>query len=46
MTGKPLPAEGLLRIDQILSVFPVSKSTWWAGVKNGRLPGMAGRPWG
>lgn len=31
----------LLRINQILSPvgpIPVSKSTWWAGVKTGRFP--------
>lgn len=38
MTFKPLPSEGLLRLNQVLSVFPVSRSTWFAGVKNGRFP--------
>ncbi len=36
-----LPATGLLRLRQILSPegpIPVSKSTWWAGVKDGRFP--------
>lgn len=28
----------LLRIAQVLEVFPVSKSTWWAGVKSGKYP--------
>ena len=27
-----------LRIPQILQLIPVSKSTWWAGVKSGRFP--------
>jgi predicted DNA-binding transcriptional regulator AlpA len=33
-----LPEEGFLRLNQVLSVFPVSKSAWWAGVKTGRFP--------
>jgi predicted DNA-binding transcriptional regulator AlpA len=33
-----LPEEGLVRISTILRVVPVSKSTWWAGVKSGRYP--------
>jgi len=28
----------LLRLKQVLEVVPVSKSTWWAGVKAGRYP--------
>lgn len=43
-----LPATGFLRIKQIVgdpkadppipAVIPVSKSTWWAGVRSGRYP--------
>lgn len=33
-----VPAEGLIRLPQVLSIFPVSRSTWWAGVKTGRFP--------
>lgn len=33
-----LPETGLVRLSQILEVIPVSKSTWWAGVKSGRYP--------
>lgn len=33
-----LPATGYVRIQKILEVFPVSKSTWWAGVRSGRFP--------
>jgi len=36
-----LPATGYVRLPVVLAVFPVSKSTWWAGVKSGRYP--AGR---
>lgn len=28
----------LLRIGQVLEIIPVAKSTWWAGVKDGRFP--------
>ncbi len=34
----PLSTAGLLRLPQVLKIFPVSKSTWWSGVKNGRYP--------
>lgn len=33
-----LPETGFVRLPQILSVIPVSRSTWWAGVKSGRFP--------
>jgi prophage regulatory protein len=33
-----LPETGFVRLPQILEIFPVGKSTWWAGVKNGRFP--------
>lgn len=36
-----LPETGFLRLSSILAPrgpIPVSKSTWWAGVKEGRYP--------
>lgn len=33
-----LPIVGYVRLYQILAVFPVSRSTFWAGVKSGRFP--------
>lgn len=36
-----LPATGFIRLASILSPngpIPVSKSTWWAGIKDGRFP--------
>lgn len=33
-----LPQTGLIRLRQVLSFIPVSASTWWAGVKDGRFP--------
>lgn len=46
MKHNSLPATGYLRLSQIVgdkkagitAIFPVSKSTWWAGVKSGRYP--------
>ncbi|AKC86308.1 transcriptional regulator [Pseudoxanthomonas suwonensis] len=49
-TPCPLPATGYLRLYQIIgrparngqpavpALIPVSRSTWWAGVKSGRYP--------
>ncbi|MBA5777028.1 AlpA family phage regulatory protein [Stappia sp. F7233] len=36
-----LPQSGFLRLSSILAPngpIPVSKSTWWAGIKDGRFP--------
>lgn len=34
-----LPETGFVRLSQIIPlVIPVSKSTWWLGVKDGRYP--------
>ncbi len=33
-----LPAEGYARLSQVLAVIPVSKSTWWNGIKDGKYP--------
>ena len=41
MSHYPFPKPGFLRLKQILAPngpIPVSKSTWWAGVKDGRFP--------
>jgi prophage regulatory protein len=34
-----LPDTGFLRLPQVLKLVPVSRSTWWAGVREGRYPG-------
>jgi prophage regulatory protein len=34
----PLPHEGFVRLPAILAVFPVSRSSWWEGVRTGRYP--------
>ena len=33
-----LPQVGYLRLKDVLALIPVSKSTWWAGVREGRFP--------
>ena len=38
MNQNILPETGFVRLPTILKVFPVSRSTWWAGVKDGRFP--------
>ncbi len=48
MRQHALPSTGFLRLTQIVGnkkadppippLYPVSKSTWWAGVKSGRYP--------
>lgn len=37
----PLPETGFVRLKEIIGPngpIPVSKSTWWAGIKSGRFP--------
>ncbi|MEM9840195.1 MAG: AlpA family phage regulatory protein [Pseudomonadota bacterium] len=41
MDTQTFPETGLVRLSQILAPrdpIPVSKSTWWQGVKDGRFP--------
>lgn len=33
-----IPKTGFLRLPQVLTLIPISKSTWWAGCKTGRFP--------
>jgi prophage regulatory protein len=33
-----LPETGFVRLPAVLEVIPVSKSTWWAGIKENRYP--------
>lgn len=39
-----LPVDGFLRLNQIVgnkttpAIIPVSRSSWWAGVREGRFP--------
>ncbi|PCI01958.1 MAG: transcriptional regulator [Alphaproteobacteria bacterium] len=38
MTQTQLSQTGFLRLPEVLKLFPVSKSTWWTGVKSGTYP--------
>ena len=33
-----IPETGFLRVTQVLRLFPISKSGWYAGVKSGKYP--------
>jgi predicted DNA-binding transcriptional regulator AlpA len=33
-----LPESGFVRLPAILAHFPVSRSSWWAGIRSGRYP--------
>ena len=33
-----IPTTGFLRLPQVLRIFPVGKSSWWRGIKEGRYP--------
>ena len=37
-TIQHLPETGYVRLKTILQVFPVSRSTWWEGVRKKRFP--------
>ena len=38
MTTTQFPDTGFVRLPAVLTVFPVSRSTWWQGVKDGKFP--------
>jgi predicted DNA-binding transcriptional regulator AlpA len=33
-----LPSTGFVRLSTILTIIPVSKSSWWQGIRDGRFP--------
>jgi len=33
-----IPQIGFVRLREVLTVIPVGKTCWWAGVKSGRFP--------
>jgi prophage regulatory protein len=33
-----LPEIGFVRLPQILSLIPISRSAWWAGIREGKFP--------
>lgn len=38
MNINALPETGFVRLPVILAIFPVSRSSWWQGCKEGRFP--------
>lgn len=32
------PKNHFLRLQQVLQLIPISKSTWWKGIKSGKFP--------
>ena len=38
VTPQQIPENAFLRLPQILAIYPVGRSTWWAGVKSGIYP--------
>lgn len=37
-TLKEVQSQKLLRLNEVLEYLPISKSSWWSGVKEGRYP--------
>ena len=37
-TYPTIPPCGVLRLPQVLALFPISKSAWWEGCRTGRDP--------
>jgi predicted DNA-binding transcriptional regulator AlpA len=33
-----MPEEGFLRLSQVLQIIPVSRSSWFAGIRAGKYP--------
>ncbi|HIF59993.1 MAG TPA: AlpA family phage regulatory protein [Rhodospirillales bacterium] len=45
-----LPEDAVIRLPDVLRLYPVSKSTWWEGVRVGKYPkpislGLRARGW-
>ena len=38
LASATLPETGFVRLRTVLTIIPVSRSTWWAGIKVGRYP--------
>lgn len=38
MNKNQLPETGFVRLNEVLKLIPVGKTTWWTGVKSGRFP--------
>jgi len=38
MNTTTISEQGFLRLPQVLAIYPVSRSAWWAGIAAGRYP--------
>ncbi len=38
MQPQTVPETGFIRLPQVLQLIPVSRASWWAGVKAGKYP--------
>jgi prophage regulatory protein len=38
MEAEPVKKRRFLRLPQVLEILPISKSTWWKGIQEGRFP--------
>jgi len=38
ITRPALPETGFLRLPQVLALIPISRSAWWAGIREGKFP--------
>ena len=38
MSDSSLHSQRLLRINQVLAIVPISRSSWWEGCRTGRYP--------
>lgn len=38
LTRPILPETGFVRLPQVLAVIPISRSAWWAGIREGKFP--------
>lgn len=38
VNASTLPETGFIRLPTVLQLIPVSRSHWWAGVRDGRFP--------
>lgn len=38
LDNNPIPEFGFLRLPDVLKIIPVSRSSWWAGVQEGKYP--------
>lgn len=39
-----LPETGFLRLPSVFKLIPVSRSTWWDGIREGRYPNLVKEP--